>query len=95
MTDSFIGTPDRIRTYDLWLRKPTLYPAELRVLVLPYAPASFCLSAKALACSYGRPLKIVFSRFHSLDYDFGIWVKRKTFCPSRSFRKTFLLKQRG
>ena len=25
------GTPDRIRTYDLWLRKPTLYPAELRV----------------------------------------------------------------
>ena len=21
-----------IRTYDLWLRKPTLYPAELRVL---------------------------------------------------------------
>lgn len=28
-----LGTPDRIRTYDLWLRKPTLYPAELRVLV--------------------------------------------------------------
>jgi uncharacterized membrane protein YphA (DoxX/SURF4 family) len=27
-----IGTPDRIRTYDLRLRKPTLYPAELRVL---------------------------------------------------------------
>jgi hypothetical protein len=26
------GTPGRIRTYDLWLRKPTLYPAELRVL---------------------------------------------------------------
>ncbi len=26
-----IGVPDRIRTYDLWLRKPTLYPAELRV----------------------------------------------------------------
>ena len=30
----FIGTPGRIRTYDLWLRKPTLYPAELRVRVL-------------------------------------------------------------
>ncbi len=29
----FYGTPDRIRTYDLWLRKPTLYPAELRVQV--------------------------------------------------------------
>jgi hypothetical protein len=26
-----LGVPDRIRTYDLWLRKPTLYPAELRV----------------------------------------------------------------
>ncbi len=28
------GTPDRIRTCGLWLRKPTLYPAELRVHVL-------------------------------------------------------------
>ena len=27
------GTPDRIRTYDLLLRKQTLYPAELRVHV--------------------------------------------------------------
>ena len=26
------GTPDRIRTYGLRLRKPTLYPSELRVL---------------------------------------------------------------
>lgn len=26
-----VGTPDRIRTYGLRLRKPTLYPAELRV----------------------------------------------------------------
>src|SRR6266568_5708560 len=31
-TQELCGTPDRIRTYDLWLRKPTLYPAELRVL---------------------------------------------------------------
>ena len=31
--DSIFGVPDRIRTYDLRLRKPTLYPAELRVLV--------------------------------------------------------------
>ena len=30
--DYFHGTPDRIRTYGLWLRKPTLYPAELQVL---------------------------------------------------------------
>ncbi len=27
----FSGAPDRIRTYDLSLRKRTLYPAELRV----------------------------------------------------------------
>jgi len=25
-----IGAPDRSRTCDLWLRKPTLYPTELR-----------------------------------------------------------------
>ena len=30
-----LGTPDRIRTYGLRLRKPTLYPAELRVLTAP------------------------------------------------------------
>ena len=27
----FYGTLGAIRTHDLWLRKPTLYPAELRV----------------------------------------------------------------
>src|SRR5690606_24636480 len=32
------GAPDRIRTCDLWLRRPTLYPAELRVHAL------FCLA---------------------------------------------------
>jgi hypothetical protein len=30
----YFGVPDRIRTYDLRLRKPTLYPAELRVHVV-------------------------------------------------------------
>ena len=30
-TSIFFGTPGTIRTCDLWLRKPTLYPAELRV----------------------------------------------------------------
>ena len=25
------GAPGRIRTCDLWIRNPTLYPAELRV----------------------------------------------------------------
>lgn len=32
-TDSFIGTPGGIRTPDLRYRKPTLYPAKLRVHV--------------------------------------------------------------
>jgi hypothetical protein len=27
---SFYGAPGGIRTHDLWLRRPTLYPAELR-----------------------------------------------------------------
>jgi hypothetical protein len=30
ITDGGIGAPDRSRTCDLWLRKPTLYPTELR-----------------------------------------------------------------
>ena len=37
---STIGAPDRIRTCDLWLRRPTLYPAELRARGREgYAPA--------------------------------------------------------
>ena len=28
------GAPERIRTFDLWLRRPTLYPAELRAHAL-------------------------------------------------------------
>ncbi len=36
MRDFFLGTPGKIRTYDLWLRKPTLYPAELQVHVAAY-----------------------------------------------------------
>ncbi len=32
----FYGTPDRIRTYDLLLRKQTLYPTELRVQMWTY-----------------------------------------------------------
>ncbi len=30
LVDHGNGAPDRIRTCDLWLRRPTLYPAELR-----------------------------------------------------------------
>lgn len=33
MVSIFLGTLDRIRTCGLWLRKPTLYPAELRVQI--------------------------------------------------------------
>ena len=32
----FSGTPGKIRTYDLWLRKPTLYPAELQVQIATF-----------------------------------------------------------
>ena len=32
LTDMRIGAPDRIRTCDRWLRRPLLYPAELRAL---------------------------------------------------------------
>ena len=28
------GAPERIRTFDLWLRRPTLYPTELRAYAL-------------------------------------------------------------
>jgi hypothetical protein len=45
--DSLIGTPDRIRTYDLRLRKPTLYPAELRVLVSNETKLRFFSSHRA------------------------------------------------
>ncbi len=34
MTSIFLGTLGAIRTHDLRLRKPTLYPAELRVHML-------------------------------------------------------------
>lgn len=30
----FVGAPDWNRTSDLWLRRPTLYPTELRVRML-------------------------------------------------------------
>ena len=36
-TDSY-GTSDRIRTYDLRIRSPLLYPTELRVLILRLVP---------------------------------------------------------
>ena len=39
MTSYFLGAPDTIRTYGLWLRKPTLYPAELRVRICTHKQA--------------------------------------------------------
>jgi hypothetical protein len=33
------GTPDTIRTYDLWYRKPMLYPAELQAQTHFYVSA--------------------------------------------------------
>ena len=40
------GTPEGIRTPDLWYRKPTLYPAELRVHAVSIAQ----LKVTAYAC---------------------------------------------
>ncbi len=36
------GAPDRSRTCDLWLRKPTLYPTELRARMRPFYAAPTC-----------------------------------------------------
>jgi hypothetical protein len=33
---SYCGAPGGSRTHDLWLRKPTLYPTELRAQVADY-----------------------------------------------------------
>jgi hypothetical protein len=46
-------------------------------LVLPYASISFWLSPKASINGYGRPLKILFIRYRSLDYDFD-WAQLAT-----------------
>ena len=40
------GAPDRIRTCDLWLRRPTLYPAELRA---PESVRSRCIGSRSAA----------------------------------------------
>ncbi len=60
----YVGAPDRIRTCDLWLRKPTLYPTELRALhsiliclnssrIIPYFPVlhPYGASSALLRCS--------------------------------------------
>ena len=50
----FYGTPGTIRTCDLWLRKPTLYPAELRVLVNETKPRGFFSSRRAKNVIFAR-----------------------------------------
>src|ERR1700710_2217920 len=37
-----LGAPDRSRTCDLWLRKPTLYPTELRAPSIHFTHRSRC-----------------------------------------------------
>jgi hypothetical protein len=52
---SFYGAPGGSRTHDLWLRKPTLYPTELRALEADYIKAPcdclFCMLME-LSCWY-------------------------------------------
>src|SRR5262249_56892398 len=44
------GAPDKIRTCDLWLRRPTLYPAELRVRAVGSTPRARWKQALRLRC---------------------------------------------
>ena len=52
----FYGTPDRIRTYGLRLRKPTLYPAELRVQIAVSHIRKCITPAFRVTRRYLRPL---------------------------------------
>ena len=52
-TNKIIGTRGRIRTCDLWLRKPTLYPAELHAHNQDVSLTFFCRNCylvKVLKC---------------------------------------------
>jgi hypothetical protein len=61
-----LGTPGRIRTYDLWYRKPTLYPSELRA-------RQFILTKVILLFGFGFVLGGVFR--HILRGDFVCLLK--------------------
>lgn len=41
---SLNGVPEGIRTLDLWLRRPTLYPAELNRCAARFYDASFFMT---------------------------------------------------
>ena len=73
------GTPERIRTFDLWLRRPTLYPTELRA----HAPSAERNNTDITLCrlvlfllffSFGLffdsylPLKWIFDVIHALSW---------------------------
>ena len=47
----YVGAPDRIRTCDLWLRKPTLYPTELRALHSIFNLFKFLQDYSVLPCT--------------------------------------------
>jgi hypothetical protein len=60
------SAPDRIRTCDLWFRRPALYPTELRALTRGSAPDDDdCTKTGRLAgAGLGREL---IEPFHILD----------------------------
>ena len=66
--DSFLGTPDRIRTYDLWLRKPTLYPAELRVLVATRQRLPLRRNKINRLSSSSSLSRLLLSKFQTVDF---------------------------
>ena len=52
MVTGLAGTPDRIRTCDLRLRRPLLYPAELRALISPSSFGDLRLSSSSAVSAY-------------------------------------------
>jgi hypothetical protein len=58
------------RIEDLWLRKPTLYPAELRVLIQAYAPVLVCLFGKSYDLVLRFSSKILNSSFRCFGLKF-------------------------
>ncbi len=80
-TSSEYGVPGGIRTCDLWLRKPTLYPAELRVLVETDESTSFCPNTSK---SFG--LILCFSSQFSKQSPRSL--VRKTDLKAKSLKKT-------